>query len=270
MPHLFRLNDGRTVGTGLLPDDRPNTFRTWADYCPVLTLEMIGALLEVTTPSRVLFDDSWIRNQGQRGSCNGYAGASALSRCRALRGQTPVILSGEFLYASINGGRDVGSMLADGMKSLMENGTCPEDLVPHEEYRFDRISEEAKKAAGNFKALECYRVDTEQELASGLALGFIGVVAVHVGRNFLPDANGIVYESQGVGNHAVCVDGLRIVGGECQFDMPNSWGTSWGDNGRGFLTWRRHLASTSSRHAFYLIRSATDDPDSDNPPAPAP
>jgi hypothetical protein len=258
--------------TGLLvPEKRPLTTPRLRDVIPLLNRKEIEEIIR--DPKRVagrnLFGPKVIKHQGSRGSCNGYAGAKALQRSRVLQGMPHVELSGEGLYAQINDGRDRGSGLQEGMEALLKNGVPPEAMVPREEYLWSRITEEAKRACSRFRAAECHRADDEDELATGLALGFVGVVAVHANNAFMRlDGNGIVNPADGVGNHSVGVDDLTIIGGEYAFDMFNSWGLTYGDQGRGLLTWRRHFRTPSRHHAFYLIRAAHSDPEGINPPIP--
>ena len=210
----------------------------------------------------------WMRHQGQVGSCNCYAAILANMRIRDIKGLSFVDLSPEYMYCMINGGRDQGSMLDDGMEWMTENGTCPADMVPHQTWQQRELRPETHNEASRFRILEPYRVDSEMELASGLALGFVGVIAVHANNQFMQlDNDGVVASTDGPGNHAVGVDDVRIHSGELQFDMFNSWGTNYGQGGRGWVSWRRHLRTTSRYHAFYLIRSATDDPQGESAPS---
>ena len=218
--------------------------------------------------ARQRFPSSWIRNQGSRGSCNGYSCAKALERSRVLQGMPHVVLSGEGAYAQMNGGRDNGSTLNNGMKVLLSNGVPPESMVPHQEYLWHRISSEAKQAMSRFKAAEAYAVDSEIELASAIALGFVAVIAVHAsGAYGNLDSNGISARSLGPGNHSVGADDVRFFGETIAFDSFNSWGTRWGQQGRNYVTWDRHLSSTIRNHQFFAIRAASDDPQGENPPS---
>ena len=264
-------HEGQSYKLGcLIPDVRPLTFKAYADS---KTLMSRSAAIEVIqdkkrTPSRVRFAGvKWIWNQFDIGSCNGFAGAGALARSRVRRGLDYIKLSGESLYAQINGGKDQGSMLDDGMKALMKNGCAPADLVASKTYLWSKVSAEARAAMSRFKAFECYRVDTEDELLIGLASGFDGVIAVEANNQFMKvDADGRVSPTDGNGNHAVGVDDVRIFNGEVEFDMFNSWDLRYGVGGRGWVSWKRHLRTTSHKHAFYLIRSTLDDPKGENPP----
>lgn len=270
--------DGEIFLLGLLPPpaDEPDPRYDFKAYAstnnPMFTKEQ---KLEMLQDSSRLSAEKWfpnelfIKSQGGRGSCNGYAGAKALERARVKRGLRHIPLSGEGLYAQINGGRDGGSHLAAGMKAMTERGVPPESMVPHQEYLWNRISEEAREAMDRFKAVECYRTDTSDELESGLLAGFVGVVAVQASGSFNRlDENGSVYPSLGPGNHAVGVDDLRwnASRNEFEYNMFNSWGRRYGRDGRGWISWSRHLKSTNSVHSFFLIRSTTDDPQGQNPP----
>jgi hypothetical protein len=230
----------------------------------MLSISEIKRILadENRTPARKRFSAKlFIKNQGGRGSCNGYAGAWALARARIMAGLKFETLSGEYLYSMINGGRDSGSMLDDGMKALMEKGVSLESLVQHESYLWSQMSESARRSANRFKAVECYTANTEIGLASGLALGFVGVVAVHATNSWMHlDANGISDPSRGPGNHAVCCQDVAVMSDTLCFDIANSWGLSFGREGHAWNTWKDHLATPNQYHAFYLIRGCTDDP----------
>jgi hypothetical protein len=251
--------------TGLLvPAEKPSSFKAYEQNQPMLSISEIKRILadENRTPARKRFSAKlFIKNQGGRGSCNGYAGAWALARARIMAGLKFEALSGEYLYSMINGGRDSGSMLDDGMKALMEKGVALESLVQHESYLWSQMSESARQSANRFKAVECYTANTEIGLASGLALGFVGVVAVHATNSWMHlDANGISDPSRGPGNHAVCCQDVAVISDTLCFDIANSWGLSFGREGHAWNTWKNHLATPNQYHAFYLIRGCTDDP----------
>jgi hypothetical protein len=103
-------------------------------------------------------------------------------------------------------------------------------------------------------------METELELAVACALGFDCIIAVHASNRWSNlDSNGISGESHGVGNHAVLVDDVVLSSsGEWLFDMANSWDVSWGQQGRSYQTWRRHLSQTIKYHQFFAIRSTVD------------
>lgn len=229
-------------------------------YSPVASKAEIVDLIQAPTriKKRDLFGASWIRNQEDRGACNGFAAAQALQRALWLAGRDKEILSGEFLYSQMNGGRDVGSMLDDGLKLLMDVGAPPYKDRHRRKFKPSDFTPEDFRDANERKAFEVLGVDTELELAEGLAKGAVGVVAVHADNNFMRlDSNGIAGGNRsGAGNHAVGVDDVTIKNGELCFDMFNSWSTNYGDQGRAYLTWNKHLKQPNQYHYFYLITAA--------------
>lgn len=247
-----------------VPQFKPMTLPTFADRVGVLTKDEIGKL--ITDPKRVAgrkrFGSNWIKNQGRRGSCNAYATASALERARDFRGKPRVELGPEFLYAMINGGRDSGSLLEDGREYATNMGIPPKSMVPYESFLKNQQSREAYDNAGRFKVLESYAIHSEEELASALALNFVGVIATHVTNNFMRlDGEEISGDTNGPGNHAECVDDVAFTAnGNYKFDLPNSWGLQFGNQGRSYVTWQRHLRDTVNYHQFWVIKTTTDDP----------
>lgn len=216
---------------------------------------------------RDIFSGSlWILDQKQVGSCNAGAAVSALRRARYLRGidnGDPIHLSWEFLYAQINGGRDNGSTLSDGMKAIRDIGAPPLDLQKHpinkHIYKKYYTPEDYRDAA-LYRAGAIYTISNEIELAT-LILSGVGaaVVAVDVNNSFMKlDKNGIAGGGSGVGNHSVCVDDVDIIDGVLAFDMPNTWGLNYGEGGRARLTWSRHFRPTQRFHGFYAILSSND------------
>jgi len=267
---IFRNVDGKPVGTGLwVPDERE------ADLVPPLlsVLRSRYDMKDITDllndprrkPARVRFPSKqFIRNQGRRGSCNGYSCAKALERARVAQGMPHIPLSGESVYAAINRGVDRGSGLKQGMEHLLRVGVAPEDMVRHEEYLWRNISQEAKDAMPRFRGFECYGSPDEETLFVGIGLGFIGVVAVEFSSAMQKlNSHGVAGWSRGRGNHSVGVDDIRIRNGRIEFDYFNSHGLRYGQEGKAWLTWDQHFAQPSQVHQFFLIRAATNDPKND-------
>jgi len=215
---------------------------------------------------RTIFGTDYIKSQVGN-SCNGVAGAMALTRSRVRRGLKRVDLSGGYLYSLINGNRDNGSMLDAGMKVIQDKGIAPVDLVPLDRlFRKQYDTSAADRAAKKYMAYECYRCEEIEDLWTALALGWDCVVVVHVGNGFERfDSNGLAGYSRGQGNHAVGAQGILWAGGEIVADAYNSWGKAWGNRGHMLLS-KRHFEQTIGVHSFYAIRSASDGDDS--PPKP--
>ena len=261
--------EGEKRKLGLTQTSMTTVLPMYAQAGPNWTMEQV--LQVVTDPGRTpraeIFGDDWVKDQDGRGACAGYAAASAVERARHYRGLARVELSGDGIYAAVNGGRDQGSGLENNMRWLRDNGVPPASEVPRWEYRKSRIPAKAYQEAKRFRGFECFAVKTELELASALAAGFVTVVAVQAG-NGGRSPDGLIDWSNGVGNHSVVVDDIRYRGGVLEFETANSWGLRWGARGRGWLQWKKHFQTSIRYHMFYAIRSTNDDSQSDNPPAP--
>lgn len=266
--------NGRVYRTGCNPVDDVGKLKAVPNLkdvqLPVVTrLEAEDYCNTKTFVARNVFISAWIGNQGNAGSCNGYAAAKAMQRARARRRLKFVALSGEGVYGQINGGRDNGSQLVDGMRAISETGVPTEKLIPPRTIIYERnFPQSWNQEAGRFKADECYQLLDEWDVVTALVLGFDIVVAVHVGSGWNnDDANNVIPQSPGPGNHAVGVDDIRYRNNQFEFEHYGSWGTGIHQQGRAFLTWERHLKYTRQYHGFYAIRSAVDDSeDTDNPP----
>jgi hypothetical protein len=237
----------------------------------VLTLDQIRSKL-AGKPSfygrRKLFDLSWNSNQRTTNACNGHATARSLSRSIYVKTGRKVLCSGADAYSQMNGNRDAGSSLVNGME-VVARGIATEELVPWDHIFTRQISAEAKADRKNQIGFEPIPVDTEEELATGILLGWFPVVAVQVdrsGRYERVDGDGVCTGDNGPGNHAVGIDDLRLNPTTYAIDF-DQYG-SWGDHvARTFLQWNRHLRESVRNHRFWLLRSALDDPRDQEPPA---
>lgn len=275
MNQQFRLPDGSVVGTGLKMPDKPRV-TAFAPYAgPMYTYEELRNLAVGRKLGSGPFDKTWVKDQKSHGSCNGFMAASMLSKARFRRGLKRVDLGGAYIYSLINDNQDNGSMLEDGMRVIQERGCATEKTVGWDQiYRNRYDTKKADEEASNYKAFECYALargdDPELEIFSAIAAGFDVGVAVHVTSRFYTlDSRGVCGLGNGPGNHAVPGDHYYLDPntGELILDMPNSWNTTFGIDGRGGLTWKAHMRYTHKYHVFYAIRSTLDSKgDTDNPP----
>lgn len=270
---LYVLPDGSQTRLGcLVPDEFPLHHPKFGDRVRVMSLDevrrQLADLPDGLGRRKVFAGRKFIRNQRHFGSCNGFSTAAMLTEARVLRGvetvETATVLSGADAYSQMNGGRDQGSHLAAGMKVCAENGIAPEALVPWDHIYSSQISAAAKAERAKYRGFEPEAVDTEEEFATGLLMGFPGVIAVHVAGAFdRLDGRGVCQGGNGPGNHSVGVDDLRLApDGTIEYDSPNSWDITWGDGGRCRYTWDRHLRETVRYHRFWLLRSTLDGGDS--------
>jgi len=264
-PIIDKSGQIRRCGTLTVPPNFVSAFPAFDTAGRIYNDDEIKRLISDPSriPSRITYDSSWTLDQHQFGSCQGHGCASALARARYKRGLSKLLLSGAYAYSKVNGGRDNGSALEDGLRAVSQYGICPLDLVPYNQIYANLQPKSADAEAAKHKGLLAFAItgasaaEKRQGLRSALAAGWPCVVAVSVGSRFDTLRNGICGVDGGVGNHAVCVDDLRIVNGTEVFDMNNSWGTSFGEMGRGYLVWD-HFVQTIGNHTFYAIASTTE------------
>lgn len=264
IPMIIDANgDVRRLGSLLPPAGFVSALPTFEKEYPVWEDDQIRKIVTDPNrkPSRIRFDSSWIKNQLNFGSCNGFAGASSLSKARVKRGLSRVDLSGSYLYSRINGGRDRGSMLADGMDAVQKFGIAPESMVNAKMIYPNLQPAGADAEALKHRGLVAYAVQTKQGFRTAMAAGFPVIVAVQAGSRFQTfNGSGIAYVDGGSGNHAVHVDDIQVVNGTEVYDMANSWGLSFGQQGRLYLSWDS-FAQTFTTHVFYAIGSTFDKED---------
>ena len=256
-------NEPRRLGSLLPPVNLVSSLPTFEKEFPVWNDDQIRRIVTDPNrmPSRKRFDSTWIKNQGQYGSCNGFAGASALSKARVKRGFNRLDLSGAYLYSRVNNGRDNGSVLADGMEAIKRFGVAPDSLVKANMIYPHLQPPNADEEAAKHKGLVAYAVQTKQGFRTALAAGFPVIVCVSAGPRFQTyNKSGIGYVDGGSGNHAIHCDDIQIINGTEVYDACNSWGLTFGQQGRIYLTWDS-FAAPFENHVFFAIGSTFDKED---------
>lgn len=177
-------------------------------------------------------------DQGQLGSCTANALAGNVGFIHP-----DFIPSRLFIYYDERAiehttSSDSGAQIRDGIKSLVKQGVCSEDLWPYEVSKFtDKPTSNCYIEARKDIIKSYYRLNNQlNELKTCLSEGFPFVMGISVYDSFeAPDVakNGIVPmpgdSEQPIGGHA-----LMVVGYNDQrqaFLVRNSWGISWGLEG---------------------------------------
>lgn len=196
------------------------------------------------------------QNQGKQGSCvawsSGYAARSIIESASTAQNPNSVAFSPAFLYNQIGLDGCQGSYLIRAMEFMTNKGAVPFNDFPYDENNCSRqptsqmLSQAAQNRMHGFNRL------TEDDGVSKLSLRAIKehlakdapvVIGMMVGGSFMegmvgrkiwhPDNSD--YRQLGFGGHAICVIGYddRLEGGA--FQIMNSWGKEWGENGIGWV-----------------------------------
>lgn len=185
-----------------------------------------------------------VDDQGQLGSCVGYAIASMLRFMRKKQGESDIELARLMIYfmaRDIEGtvNEDAGAQIRDGIKAVVKYGVCPESEWQYDINRYtERPPQQCYTDALNFQTLEYQRIQTYSltKMKSCLAAGFTYVFGFLVYQSFESQqvaSTGVVpMPRRGeplLGGHAVHAVGYNDAK-KCML-VKNSWGTNWGMDG---------------------------------------
>jgi len=202
--------------------------------------------------------------QGNLGSCTANAIASGLREYQLKKVNKWVALSRLFLYwqeRKLEGdiADDNGAQIRDGMKALHQIGVCPEVDWPYDITTFANTpTYKDNTDAAVYKISEYHRISSLDLLKAALAEGMPVVIGITVYTSF-ESANAIstgivpvpnLQTEQILGGHAICCigyDDAKSANGQTGYVIfRNSWGTSYGEQGYGYLPyafWAQNLVS---------------------------
>lgn len=199
-----------------------------------------------------------VKDQDGIGACNAFATITATEASREIAGLSYVKLSPGWLYGRINGGRDQGSTLEDGLAWMVEHGTCTSATVGDLSWRSN--PSKAAQEAKNYRVVEAYLCPTVDHMASALQQGFVIVEGLLWRDNFTPDKDGWLPSvgRGGAGGHALCGYGLTQRNGVWGIKTRNSWGVTWGNGGNCVIPESLFDGQISG---YWAIRSVTRTPE---------
>jgi C1A family cysteine protease len=191
-----------------------------------------------------------IYDQGQIGSCTANAIGGAI-QFDLIKQKVPKVFMPSRLFVYYNEramentiNDDSGAMLRDGIKSVAQEGVCPEKMWPYDPTPFPpnphltkKPSASCYKEALKHTAVEYRRVTRNLSQMKGcLASGYPFVLGFTVYDSFESDTvakTGVVpmpaRREHVLGGHAVLAVGYDDK--QSRFRMRNSWGRAWGVKG---------------------------------------
>jgi C1A family cysteine protease len=215
-------------------------------------------------------------SQGQQGSCVGWASAYAARTIleAAATGQDPnsIPFSPSFLYNQIGSSDCNGSYVVEAMKSMMNVGALSFNEFPYDEDHCDRQPTEAERSSAQKYTMRGYnrltKDDEKDELdmiaiKQNLAQGAPVVIGMSVGGTF-EEMNGKQSwipndrdydDKDNFGGHALCVIGYDDNKDGGSFQIMNSWGEDFGDNGLFWMPYEHFEKFTNEAYGLYPLAS---------------
>ena len=207
-----------------------------------------------------------VYNQLDLGSCTGNALASAYQFEEMRQGKENFIPSRLFIYynervieKSVN--EDAGAMIRTGIKTLVDQGVCPESMWEYIPSRFTKKPcPKCYKAALNNQVLQYFRISqhTLQGVKEALADGFPVTFGFTIYESMMTKEvarTGIVPiptdKDKPIGGHAVKAVGYDD-SKECLI-VKNSWGIEWGMGGYFYLPYW-YITTLNASADFWVIK----------------
>jgi hypothetical protein len=196
------------------------------------------------------------QNQGKQGSCvawsSAYAARTILEAASTKQDPNTIAYSPAYMYNEIALEDCQGSYIQRAMEFMQQKGA-----VRYQDFKYDE-NDCSRQASGSLiqqgqqnRILGFHRL-TESDDVTGINIRAVKehlakdapvVIGMMVGGSFLQRMMGQKVwhptsddrDMTGFGGHAMCVIGYddRIEGGS--FQIMNSWGNEWGQNGLGFV-----------------------------------
>lgn len=213
-------------------------------------------------------------NQGSQGSC--VAWASAYAARTIIESQTrkvnpnDVKFSPSFLYNQIKLDGCQGSYVVRAMDKMLQIGSLPFSQFAYDEDDCNKEPNDyEKQQAIRYKMKGYNRLTKSGEdydidfvaMKQNLSQGAPCVIGMMVGGSFMQDMMGKKtwvptsedYEMAGFGGHAMCVIGYDdyLEGGA--FQIMNSWGEEWGQNGIAWVRYKDFAHFTREAYAVYPL-----------------
>jgi hypothetical protein len=202
----------------------------------------------VRNPSVVDYTSQVIdpRDQGYQSSCVAFAFSTERAYQESIDwGVNPKtnLYSPAFIYNQINGGQDNGSNFLDALNCMYNTGDCKEATMPYNQSDYLTKPNMTQMAEGQlYKIQSTYYDITDTDtiknwLANNKEIAVIGI-PVCADFDYLSPTNDVydVYDPASYrGNHAITIVGYDDT--KQAFKVLNSWGTSWGLGGYGYVSY---------------------------------
>lgn len=211
-----------------------------------------------------------IRNQGSQGSCVGWSSSYAARTILEARatGARPdaVAFSPSSLYNQIKLPNCQGAYIHQAMETMQQNGVLPWSDFAYNEHDCDRLpNRELMGKMAGFRSRGFERLSDKygkmnlNAIKENLAQGAPVVIGMMVGQSFMQPMMGknmwnpsqSDYSMRGMGGHAMCVIGYNDNYEGGAFEIMNSWGPQWGEDGYGWVRYNDFVHFTKEAYGLH-------------------
>ncbi len=195
-------------------------------------------------------------NQGKQGSCvawsSAYAARTILEAASTKQDPNTIAYSPAFMYNNIALEDCQGSYIQKAMEFMQQNGAVRYQDFKYDENDCSRQANGSLIQQGQQNKIHGFHRLTETDDVTGINIRAVKehlakdapvVIGMMVGGSFMQEMMGQKVwrptsndrDMTGFGGHAMCVIGYddRVEGGA--FQIMNSWGPEWGQNGIGYV-----------------------------------
>jgi cathepsin L len=175
-----------------------------------------------------------VRDQGQCGSCWAFATTANAESVWAISSGKLLDLSEEFLVDCATGAGYFnmgcnGGQPDSAFKYMINNGQCTESSYPYKAGTCQKCTSAGVSFSG------CYDVASKDQVSLMAAVAKHPVViAIEADTRYFQSYSGGILDSPNCGttlDHAVEIIGYGTENGVDYWNVRNSWGSSWGENG---------------------------------------
>ncbi len=251
------------------------------DGVEINTMEEILAIADTTPTTRALpisVDNTSLfptpGNQGSQNSCVSWAVGYAVKSNNELNKRDWTIsenrhqFSPAYLYNQLvnPNSEDKLTNILDTMALVKAEGVCPLTYFPYNSSDYLTQPNAIQTAAASlYKGLTYYSALNTTKMKEVIAQGSGVVISIKTYPDFknISSSNPVFDNSSGAytGNHAICLIGYDDSYSGGAFKFINSYGTSWGINGYGWITYNMVNSFVNSHGpgvGFYMTAPATD------------
>jgi len=232
-----------------LPDQRDISFEEHSDKFS------LGAEISDT---HLIKDELPISDQENLQSCVADSTTSALEILLAVEGYEPIQLSRLLTYWNArmltnDTDKDEGTYIRNAFQSLSSLGVCPETEWPYDTKKvFAQPPITAYQSANSNKIISYYRIgesgtaridSIERAIRNDKPVVFGAAISQEFANDYSGTERVWGIPSSTIGRHAMVLTGVRrLSNGKREFLLRNSWGFTWGFNGRNWIS-EDYLAS---------------------------